>query len=89
MNAATVVSDAVQPSEDALLLGLPKPSTPDLRETLRKELSQLHILLLSAKADVEDVLSPVPCRASAAELKQELKKAVVCLDAIRARIEDG
>jgi hypothetical protein len=76
MNAATVVSAAVQ-------------STPDLRATLRKELSQLHILLLGAKADLEDVLGPVPCRRTATELKQELKKAVVFLDAIRARIEDG
>jgi hypothetical protein len=73
---ATVVSDAVQ-------------SAPDLREILRKELSQLHIILLSAKADLEDVIGPVRCLKSASELKRELKQAVVCLDAIRARIEDG
>lgn len=73
---ATVVSDAVQ-------------SAPDPRETLRRELSQLHIILLSAKADVENVVGPVPCRRSASDLKKELKQAVVCLDAIRARIEDG
>lgn len=75
MNAATVV-DAVA-------------GTPDLRETLRRELSQLHILLLGARADLEDVIGPVPSRQSAAELKQGLKKAVACLDAIRARVEDG
>lgn len=76
MNAATVVHDAVQ-------------GAPDAREILRKELSQLHILLLGAKADLEDALGPVPCRGSATELKQGLKQAVVCLDAIRARVEDG
>lgn len=75
MNAA-VVHDAVQ-------------GAPDPREILRKELSQLHILLLGAKADLEDALGPVPCRASATELKQGLKRAVMCLDAIRARVEDG
>lgn len=76
MIAATVVHDAVQ-------------GTPELREVLRKELSQLHILLLGAKADIEDALGPVPCRGSATEVKQGLKQAVLCLDAIRARVEDG
>jgi len=89
MNAATVLSTAVQP-EDALMLGTPKQGAIDpLRETLRKELSQLHILLLGAKADLEDVIGPIPCRAAGSELKQGLKRAVVCLDAIRASIEDG
>lgn len=75
MNAATVVEAVV--------------SSPDSMETLRRELSQLHILLLGARADAEDLLGPAPCRTAAADLKKGIKQAVVCLDAIRARIEAG
>jgi len=61
----------------------------DPRESLRQELSQLHILLLGARADAEDIAGPVPSRQSAASLHGLIKQAVQRLDSIRARVEAG
>ena len=72
MNAATVVAAAVREA--------------DVWD-LRRELSQLHILLLGAKADIADLSSPVPCRRAVVDVAKGLESAVACLDSIRARVD--
>ena len=56
---------------------------------IRRELSQLHILLLGVKADLEDALSPAPARGSVGDLKHGVRQAFACLDDLRARIDAG
>jgi len=59
------------------------------RAEVERELSQLHILLLGVKADVEDVISPARPPGSATDLKRGVSKALTCLDALRARLREG
>lgn len=56
---------------------------------VQQELSRLHIMLLTVKADVEDVLSPGRPPGSAVALKTGVKHAVACLDALRERLQEG
>lgn len=71
----------------ARVVGTPEGAA-DLQE-VQRELSQLHIMLLTVKADVEDVLSPGRPPSSGADLKQGVRRAVACLDALRERLREG
>jgi hypothetical protein len=75
MSAAVVVGSEDEPSLD--------------RAEVARQLSQLHIILLSLKADTEDVLSPVRPPNSGADLKRGISRALACLDALRERIREG
>ena len=75
MTAATIVGSAAHHELD--------PSE------IRRELSRLHILLLSVKADVDDALSPAAPARAAADLKSGLKQAFSCLNALRERLAEA
>lgn len=75
MTAAVVVGSPPEPSLD--------------QAALARELSQLHIILLGVKADVEDVLSLVRPPGSAADLKLGVSRAIACVSALRERLHEG
>lgn len=72
----------------AMIVGAPPRPDLDLTE-VQRELSQLHILLLGVKADVDDVLSPARPPNSGADLKRGVSRALACLDALRERLQEG
>ena len=71
----------------AMVVGSPEPGLD--RTEVARELSQLHIILLGVKADVDDVLSLARPPDSGADLKRGVSKALACLDALRERLQEG
>jgi hypothetical protein len=72
----------------AMIVGSAAHTAPDLPE-IRRELSRLHILLLTVKADVDEVLSPGSPAGTAIELKKGIKQAFTCLNALRERVDEA
>ena len=73
----------------ARVVGLPDGGPEVILSAVQRELSQLHILLLGVRADVDDVLSPARPPSSGADLKQGVKRAITCLNALRDRLQEG
>lgn len=73
----------------AMIAGSPERALEFDRLEVQHELSQLHIMLLSIKADVDDVLSPCRPPASAIELKRGVKAALARVEALRERLQQG
>lgn len=72
----------------AMVVGSVARNPPDLSE-IRRELSRLHILLLTVKADVDDVLSPGAPPGTATDLRGDIKQALACLNSLRDRIDEA